>query len=84
MPTVAVSQPAFTVEDRNMPDHRRTRELVTIPQAIEARPWLTERYLRRLVHERRVAFHKVGARLLFDLADLDQLAEAGRREPAAS
>jgi excisionase family DNA binding protein len=41
---------------------------------------LTERWLRRLVYERRVPFHKVGGRLLFDLEDLDKLAESGRVE----
>lgn len=58
-----------------------SRHLVTLAQAVEARPWLTERFLRRLVAERRVAFHKVGGRLLFDLSDLDALAERGRVEP---
>lgn len=60
-----------------------TRRLVTLPQALEQRPWLTEPFLRRLVKERRVAFHKVGGRLLFDLVDLDELAERGRVEPPA-
>ncbi|MBK9180968.1 MAG: DNA-binding protein [Acidimicrobiales bacterium] len=58
------------------------RQLVTIPQAVEARPWLTERYLRRLVAERRLPYHKVAGRLLFDLADLDAHAEEHRVEPA--
>jgi excisionase family DNA binding protein len=57
-----------------------SRPLVTLSQAVEARPWLTERWLRRLVYERRIAFHKVGRRLLFDLRDLDQLTESGRVE----
>ena len=59
------------------------RNLLTLPQVVEARPWLTERYLRRLVYEKRVAYHRVGGRLLFDLADLDALAERGRVEAAA-
>lgn len=58
-----------------------TRNLVTLRQAVERRPWLTERLLRRLVAERRVPFHKVSRRLLFDLDDLDAFAEAGRVEP---
>jgi excisionase family DNA binding protein len=57
-----------------------TRTLVTLRQAVAERPWLTERWLRRLVYERRVPFHKVGGRLLFDLEDLDKLAESGRVE----
>ncbi len=60
-----------------------SRQLVTIPQAVAARPWLTERLLRRYVAERRVPFHRVGRRVLFDLADLDAFAEAGRVEPPA-
>jgi hypothetical protein len=59
-----------------------SRQLVTLQQAVEQRPWLTERWLRRLVYERRVPFHKVGNRLVFDLADLDALVERGRVERA--
>ncbi len=59
-----------------------TRRLATLTQVVEARPWLTERWLRRLVAERRVAYHKCGGRLLFDLDDIDALAEAGRVEAA--
>jgi hypothetical protein len=60
-----------------------TRPLVTLSQAVVERPWLTERWLRRLVYERRVSFHKVGGRLLFDLTDLDRLAESGRVEASS-
>jgi len=56
------------------------RQLATFRQTIEARPWLNDRWLRRIVSERRVSFHKVGGRLLFDLRDIDALAEAGRVE----
>ena len=41
---------------------------------------VTERYVRRLVAERRVAYHKVGRLLRFLPADLDALFEAGRVE----
>lgn len=58
-----------------------SRQLVTIPQALAARPWLTERFLRRLVAEKRVGYHKVAGRVLFDLRELDDLAELGRVEP---
>ena len=60
-----------------------SRQLVSIKQATQERPWLTERFARRLVYERRVPFHKVGSKVLLDLADLDRLAEAGRVEPAS-
>ena len=58
------------------------RTVLTIPQAVEANPWLTERYVRRLIHERRIPFHKVGGRVLLDQADLDRLVSAGRVEAA--
>jgi excisionase family DNA binding protein len=57
--------------------------VLTIAQAVEANPWLTERYARRLIHERRIPFHKVGGRVLLDQADLDELIALGR-VPAAS
>ena len=63
-------------------EREKSRQLVTLQQAVEQRPWLTERWLRRLVYERRVPFHKVGNRLVFDLADLDAPVEQGRVEQA--
>jgi excisionase family DNA binding protein len=57
------------------------RHFVTIKQATEQRPWLTERYARRLIQERRIPFHKLGAKVLLALEDVDSLAEAGRVEP---
>jgi excisionase family DNA binding protein len=60
-----------------------TRQLVTLVQALGERPWTTEPFLRRLVKERRIPFHKAGGKLLFDLADLDAYAERGRVEPPA-
>lgn len=59
-----------------------TTHLHTLKQTLEARPWLTERWLRVLVYQRRIPYRKVGGRLLFDLADIDALADAGRVEPA--
>jgi hypothetical protein len=56
------------------------RQLVRLREVPEHRPWASERLLRRLVAERRVAFHKVAGRVLFDLADLDAYAERGRVE----
>ena len=53
----------------------------TIPQVLAARPWLTERYLRRLVYERRIGYSKVGGRILIDLMDVDALVASGRVEP---
>lgn len=43
--------------------------------------WATERLLRRLVYERRVAYAKPANRVLIDLEDLDKLVEQSRHEP---
>jgi excisionase family DNA binding protein len=56
------------------------RHLVTIPQAVDANPWLTERWIRRLIAERRIAYHKAGGRVLLDQDDIDQFSEGGRVE----
>lgn len=42
---------------------------------------VSERFMRRLVAERRIAFHKVGHFVRFRAADLDAFLEAGRVEP---
>lgn len=39
------------------------------------------RFVRRLVAERRVAFHKVGAHVRIAVADLEAYVQAGRVEP---
>ena len=41
----------------------------------------SERFIRRLVAERRVAFHHVGRHVRFTVADLDAFVQAGRVEP---
>jgi excisionase family DNA binding protein len=58
-----------------------TRQLVLLLEVPKHRPWMSVRYLRRLVTERRIAHHRVGRKILIDLADVDALAEAGRVEP---
>jgi len=40
------------------------------------------RFVRRLIAERRIAFHKVGAHVRLAVADLDAFVQAGRVEPA--
>ena len=42
---------------------------------------VTERYMRRLVAERRIAYHKLGRLLRFRRADLEDFLQAGRVEP---
>jgi excisionase family DNA binding protein len=41
----------------------------------------SERFVRRLIAERRIAFHHVGRHVRFALTDLDQWLAAGRVEP---
>ena len=43
---------------------------------------VSERFVRRLVAARRIAFHKVGNFLRFRAVDLEAFLEAGRVEPA--
>ena len=47
--------------------------LRTIPQAIEQRPVLTERQLRRWIYERRIASYRAGGRVLIDVTELDAM-----------
>jgi excisionase family DNA binding protein len=41
----------------------------------------SERFVRRLVAERRIAFHHVGRHVRFAVSDLDAFVQAGRVEP---
>jgi hypothetical protein len=52
--------------------------LATIPQVLEQRPYVTERWLRRLRAERRVPTYTAGGRVLFDVDALDQFVESTR------
>lgn len=51
---------------------------VTLPQLLQEKPWLSERYVRRLVAERRVSYYKCGGKLVFDADEFERLLEAGR------
>ena len=54
--------------------------LVDIAQAAE-RLGVSVRFMRRLVDERRIPFHKIGTYVRFDPADLDRFVMQGRVEP---
>lgn len=41
----------------------------------------SERFVRRLIAERRIAFHHVGRHVRFAISDLDEWLAAGRVEP---
>lgn len=54
----------------------------TIPQAVEAYPGvLTERLIRRLVSDRRIAYSYSGRRVILAEDDIEAYLEARRREP---
>jgi excisionase family DNA binding protein len=55
-------------------------EFLTIEQAAE-RINMSVRYVRRLVAERRIAFHKIGRAVRLHVSDVDAHAAAGRIEP---
>jgi excisionase family DNA binding protein len=75
-----------------MPTARRTRsagipaqfaparELLSVPQAAE-RLGTPERFVRRLIAERRIRFYRVGKYVRFDSQDLDAFVGAGLVEP---
>ena len=77
---------ADEVEDRKR--HRRQRRdprsvaLLGVGDLAE-RLGTTERFVRRLVAERRVPFHKVGKYVRFDPADIDEWLVAHRVESMA-
>jgi hypothetical protein len=56
----------------------RQRYLVRLRDAVDLRPWLTVRWLRRAAFERRVPYYKVGALIVIDLEELDAYVEATR------
>jgi excisionase family DNA binding protein len=69
--------------------NRRTAANVATPSAplldiaaAAERLGVTVRFMRRLVDERRIAFHKIGRYVRFDPADVDRFAMQGRVEAA--
>ena len=58
-----------------------TAALIDMDQAAE-RLGVTTRFMRRLVDERRIPFHKIGKYVRFDPADLDRFVMEGRVEAA--
>ena len=49
---------------------------------LAARLGVTERFVRRMVHERRIPFYKVGALLRFDVADVEHWLAMHRVDPS--
>jgi excisionase family DNA binding protein len=59
-----------------------TCRYLTVPDAADYLN-TSERFIRRLIAERRVAFHKLGKHVRFAVSDLDAYVAAGRVEPAS-
>ncbi|HEY2833847.1 MAG TPA: helix-turn-helix domain-containing protein [Sporichthyaceae bacterium] len=55
-------------------------DLLSVTQAAE-RLGTPERFIRRLIAQRRVRFYKVGRYIRFDVVDLDAFIDNGRVEP---
>lgn len=64
-----------------LPAANQARRSFDFDQAAE-RLGVTVRFMRRLVDERRIPFHKIGKYVRFDPADIDRFAIQGRVEPA--
>ncbi len=64
--------------DHQTPDRERMLDVV----GLAARLGVTERFVRRLVHERRIPFYKVGALLRFDVADVEHWLAMHRVDPS--
>lgn len=62
------------------PGRRERPVLLSVEQAAE-RLETPVRFVRRLVAERRIPFHKVGRYVRFNVDDLDDFIAAGRVEP---
>jgi phage terminase large subunit len=57
------------------------REYLTLRQTLERYPWMSERWLRRKVAEKRLPYAKADGKLLFTAEDIDQFVERTRVEP---
>lgn len=56
---------------------------LTVAQAAERYEFLSVRYLRRLISERRIPYVKIGGRVLVDTNDIDAMLAANRHEVAS-
>ncbi len=64
-----------------MTDHT-SEELIGIEQ-LASRLGVSDRFVRRLVEERRIAFHKIGRYVRFDRSDVDDWIARNRIEERA-
>ena len=64
--------------DRQASDRQGMLDVV----GLAARLGVTERFVRRMVHERRIPFYKVGALLRFDVTDVEHWLAMHRVDPS--
>jgi excisionase family DNA binding protein len=88
IPTHPSSRAPRTTSAYSEDEHRKlspasNMPLLDINQAA-ALLGVTDRFMRRLVDERRIPFHKIGKYVRFDTADLDHFIAEGRVESARS
>jgi len=57
-----------------------TTKYLTVPEAADYLN-TSVRFIRRIIAERRIAFHKIGRHVRLTVADLDAFVEAGRVAP---
>ena len=60
---------------------RRGHEALIDAEEVAAQLGVTVRFVRRLVHERRIPFHRIGRHVRFDPTDVDAFIAEGRVEP---
>lgn len=76
-PTGVVSAPAHPPAAAPFPPHG---DVLTVDQAAE-RMNMSVRYVRRLVADRRIAYHRIGRSIRLTATDVDAHLAAGRVEP---
>jgi len=76
-------QKATTMSIRKAPLDHLPKRFVGVPDAAKYID-VSERFIRRLVEQRRIRHYKVGQFVKFDTADLDAFVEAGKREAVSA
>jgi excisionase family DNA binding protein len=71
--------PSSSSTNKSQRDRQSRPERFGIPAAAEYLS-ISERHVRRLVFERRLAHYKVGSRIVISVSDCDVLLEQSRRE----
>lgn len=62
-------------------DSTSARDLVLLGDLVEMYPWLNERWLRRIIQDKRIGTYRVGNRVLFDPAEFEAFVLSNRKDP---